>query len=60
VRGIGWHRDRPAFEHVIGFLLGAAVVIRFRRRRDENFERVNMPPEPGDAYHLSGMHNRAG
>lgn len=30
--GIGWHRDRPAYEHVIGVSLGAAATLRFRRR----------------------------
>src|SRR5438270_175772 len=29
--GIGWHRDRPVFEHVLGISLGAEAVMRFRR-----------------------------
>jgi alkylated DNA repair dioxygenase AlkB len=52
--GIGWHRDRPAFEHVVGISLGAAAVMRFRRRRAERFDRVNAPLSPRGAYHLSG------
>ncbi len=52
--GIGWHKDRPAFEHVVGLSLGAAATMRFRRRRGERFERVNVPLEPRGAYHLSG------
>ena len=28
--GIGWHRDRPVFEHVLGISLGAPATMRFR------------------------------
>lgn len=52
--GIGWHKDRPVFEHVVGLSLGASATMRFRRRRGERFERVNVPLEPRGAYHLSG------
>ncbi|OWK28481.1 alpha-ketoglutarate-dependent dioxygenase AlkB [Sphingomonas mucosissima] len=52
--GIGWHRDRPAFEHVVGISLGAPAIMRFRRRRGDRFERVNVPLPPRGAYHLSG------
>lgn len=30
--GIGWHKDRPAFEHVVGISLGHDATMRFRRR----------------------------
>lgn len=52
--GIGWHKDRPTFEHVIGLSLGAAAVMRSRRRRGPRFERANLPLEPRGAYHPSG------
>lgn len=52
--GIGWHRDRPLFEHVIGLSLGAATSMRFRRRRGDRFERATLPLERRAAYHLSG------
>jgi alkylated DNA repair protein (DNA oxidative demethylase) len=52
--GIGWHKDRPAFEHVVGVSLGAPATMRFRRRRGAKFERVNVPLEPRGAYHLDG------
>ena len=52
--GIGWHKDRPAFEHVIGVSLGAPTTMRFRRRRGGRFERVNVPLAPRGAYHLTG------
>ncbi|MDB5413178.1 MAG: alpha-ketoglutarate-dependent dioxygenase AlkB [Rubritepida sp.] len=52
--GIGWHKDRPTFEHVVGISLGAPAIMRFRRRRGEKFERASLPLEPRGAYHLSG------
>ncbi|HEY0184820.1 MAG TPA: alpha-ketoglutarate-dependent dioxygenase AlkB [Rhodopila sp.] len=52
--GIGWHKDRPVFDHVVGISLGAPATMRFRRRRGAGFERVNVPLEPRGAYHLSG------
>jgi alkylated DNA repair dioxygenase AlkB len=52
--GIGWHRDRPVFEHVVGLSLAAPATLRFRRRIEGRFERVSMPLAPRSAYHLSG------
>jgi alkylated DNA repair dioxygenase AlkB len=52
--GIGWHRDRPVFEHVVGLSLGAPATMRFRRRHGRGFERLTVPLEPRGAYHLSG------
>lgn len=52
--GIGWHRDRPVFEHVVGVSLGAPAVMRFRRRAERGFERRSLPLPPRAAYHLSG------
>jgi alkylated DNA repair dioxygenase AlkB len=53
--GIGWHRDRPVYEHVLGLSLGAYADMRFRRRRaDRKFDRALAPLEPRSAYHLSG------
>lgn len=53
--GIGWHRDRPIFEHVIGLSLGAPADMRFRRRRPEGgFDRRSVPLEPRAAYHMAG------
>lgn len=53
--GIGWHRDRPAFGHVLGISLGAPAAMRFRRRAAAKFSRVTVPLAPRGAYHLSGM-----
>ncbi len=52
--GIGWHRDRPVFENVIGVSLGAAAVLRLRKRTQSGFERRTLPLAPRSAYHLSG------
>ena len=52
--GIGWHRDRPVFETVVGISLGSPAVLRFRRRRDGGFDRMNVEVEPRSAYLLSG------
>ena len=45
--GIGWHRDRPVFEHVIGVSLGAPSTMRFRRRRSGGLA-------PRSIYHMTG------
>jgi DNA oxidative demethylase len=52
--GIGWHRDRPVFEHVLGISLGAAATMRFRRRRSGGFDRACVLLTPRSIYHLTG------
>src|SRR6266550_3352533 len=52
--GIGWHRDRPVFEHVHGISLGAPATMRFRRRRPGGFDRASALLTPRSIYHLSG------
>ncbi|MBO9713867.1 alpha-ketoglutarate-dependent dioxygenase AlkB [Sphingomonas sp.] len=52
--GIGWHRDRPAFEHVVGVSLGEPATLRFRRRREGGFDRAAVPLAPRSIYRLSG------
>lgn len=52
--GIGWHKDRPVFEHVIGISLGNPATMRFRRRRPGGFDRFAAPLAPRSVYHLSG------
>lgn len=51
--GIGWYRDRPMFEHVIGISLGHSAAMRFRRRRPCGFERARADLAPRSIYHLS-------
>ena len=52
--GIGWHRDRPVFEHVIGVSLGARATMRFRRRKPGGFDRACAELPPRSIYHLRG------
>ena len=52
--GIGWHRDRPVFEQVVGISLGAAATMRFRQRTASGFRRANVHLEPRSAYLLTG------
>lgn len=52
--GIGWHRDRPMFGRVVGVSLGAAAVMRFRRRHASGFDRATLPLTPRDGYLLAG------
>ncbi|CAN5501457.1 alpha-ketoglutarate-dependent dioxygenase AlkB [soil metagenome] len=52
--GIGWHKDRPVFEHVVGISLGVPATMRFRRRRDGGFDRATAPLAPRSIYHLTG------
>jgi len=51
--GIGWHRDRPQFETVVGISLGSPATLRFRRRRPDGFDRASIQVEPRSAYLLS-------
>lgn len=57
--GIGWHRDRPLFEHVVGISLGAPAILRFRQRAGERdgrtqYRREALPLAPRSIYHLAG------
>lgn len=52
--GIGWHRDRPVFEHVVGISLAVPATMRFRRRTGQGFERASVPMAPRSIYHMSG------
>ena len=53
--GIGWHRDRSVFEHVVGVSLGAPATLRLRRRRPAGgFARAGVALPPRSAYHLAG------
>ena len=63
--GIGWHRDRPVFEHVLGISLGAPATMRFRRRRRGGFDRtsvfvprrkVNLSPDGRGAPPMGAQH----
>jgi alkylated DNA repair dioxygenase AlkB len=52
--GIGWHRDRPSFDQVVGVSLGAPCDFRFRRARPDGWDRITRRLEPRSAYLLDG------
>lgn len=52
--GIGWHRDRPIFDRVVGLSLGAPATLSFRQRTATGFRRIKLPLTPRGAYSLSG------
>ena len=51
---IGWHRDRPHFETVVGVSLGSEAVLRFRQREETGFRRFSLTLPPRSADVLSG------
>lgn len=52
--GIGWHKDRPVFEHIVGLSLGAPATMRFRRRQGSRFGRAAVALAPRSIYHMAG------
>jgi alkylated DNA repair dioxygenase AlkB len=52
--GIGWHRDRPVFDDVIGISLGASCRFRLRRKQGASWQRAALRLEPRSAYLLRG------
>lgn len=51
---IGWHRDRPDFEDVVGISLCSPCTFRFRRKAGLKWERVSFKARPRSAYLLRG------
>ncbi|MBS0361376.1 MAG: alpha-ketoglutarate-dependent dioxygenase AlkB, partial [Proteobacteria bacterium] len=51
---IGWHRDRPAFETVLGISLKSPAPFRFRREVGDGFERMAVEVAPRSIYALTG------
>lgn len=51
---IGWHRDRPMFDAVIGVSLGSPCSLRFRRRSGSGWARRAVPLAPRSIYRLGG------
>ncbi len=52
--GIGWHKDRPMFDDVIGVSLAALCGFRFRRKLGEGWLHYAFAAEPRSMYLLSG------
>jgi alkylated DNA repair dioxygenase AlkB len=56
---IGWHKDRPFFDDVMGLSLASACNFRLRRLLDEGkWQRVSLRLEPRSAYLLKGEARR--
>jgi alkylated DNA repair dioxygenase AlkB len=51
---IGWHRDKPQFDQVLGVSLLAAANLRLRRSRGNGWERRAVRVAPRSIYLLSG------
>ena len=57
--GIGWHRDRPQFEDVVGLSFLSPCRFRFRlRQADGAWKRTAFTAEPRAAYLLRGPARR--
>jgi alkylated DNA repair dioxygenase AlkB len=51
---IGWHKDRPAFDDVIGVSLLSPCTFRLRRKAGAKWERRSFTAAPRSAYLLRG------
>src|SRR3984893_9925541 len=52
--GIGWHRDRPVFDDVIGISLGAPCRFRLRPKQGSGWQRAAIELAQRSAYLLRG------
>ena len=52
--GIGWHKDKPQFEIVVGVSLMTPATMRFRKPDGENWIRTSRTLQPRSLYVLSG------
>jgi DNA oxidative demethylase len=56
---IGWHRDAPAFDTVVGISLGGSGRLRFQRGKREKRRVWEVPLEPRSGYVLTGAARRS-
>jgi alkylated DNA repair dioxygenase AlkB len=52
--GIGWHRDKAAFDVVFGLSLGSACPFRLRRKDGSRWQRYTLHAEPRSLYTMRG------
>ncbi|GMO35065.1 alpha-ketoglutarate-dependent dioxygenase AlkB [Bradyrhizobium sp. TM233] len=52
--GIGWHRDKPHFDKILGLSLGSACKFRFRRRSGDKWQRHTREAQPRSLYMMEG------
>jgi alkylated DNA repair dioxygenase AlkB len=56
---IGWHRDAPAFDKVVGLSLAGSSRLRFQRGKRENRRVWEVALEPRSGYVLAGEARRS-
>jgi alkylated DNA repair dioxygenase AlkB len=47
---IGWHRDMPPYNKIIGISLGSAAPFRLRKETEKGWERLTFTVEPRSIY----------
>jgi alkylated DNA repair dioxygenase AlkB len=52
--GIGWHRDKPMFETIVGISLGSDCTFRLRRKSGTAWERAKLTAEARSIYTMDG------
>jgi alkylated DNA repair dioxygenase AlkB len=55
---IGWHRDAPPFDVVVGISLASSCRFRFRRKQERGWETLAVPMLPRSIYVLDGPARR--
>ncbi|MEW5683506.1 MAG: alpha-ketoglutarate-dependent dioxygenase AlkB [Pseudomonadota bacterium] len=55
---IGWHRDRPVFDRIVGVSLAGPTIMRFRQRAGAGWRRTAVSLAPRSAYLLDGPARR--
>jgi alkylated DNA repair dioxygenase AlkB len=51
---IGWHKDRPHFDDVIGISLASECVFRLRRKNGSSWQRRSVTLAPRSVYVMRG------
>jgi hypothetical protein len=49
---VGWHRDKPHFERILGLSLASACKFRFRRKNGAKWDRYSFDAEPRSLYRM--------
>jgi alkylated DNA repair dioxygenase AlkB len=52
--GIGWHRDKPHFDEVLGLSMVSACRFRFRRKAEGGWQRYTLDAQPRSLYLMAG------
>lgn len=52
--GIGWHKDKPHFETIIGISLGSDCTFRLRRKAGPSWQRAKLVAEARSIYTMDG------